>query len=180
MNSRNTAVGDVLGTFDYVHDRIMARLEGLSEREYLWEPVADCWTLREGPDGLFRADAVPDVEPVPAPVTTIAWRMWHIGSDCLLGYCERYLNDPRPEPDPCIWPGTAAAGITALEAGWSRFRRDVEGLGDEGLLEAMGPHAGLYAKDSYLTLVLHALDEVAHHGAELGLLRDLYLHGFTI
>jgi hypothetical protein len=28
-------------------------------------------------------------------------------------------------------------------------------------------------------LALHALDEAAHHGAELGVLRDLWLHGFS-
>jgi hypothetical protein len=29
-----------------------------------------------------------------------------------------------------------------------------------------------------MALVLHALDEVIHHGSELGLLQDFYLHGF--
>ena len=30
-----------------------------------------------------------------------------------------------------------------------------------------------------LDLALHVLDEVIHHGAEIGLLRDLYLHRQT-
>lgn len=33
---------------------------------------------------------------------------------------------------------------------------------------------GLYAESDTVDLVLHALDEVIHHGAEVGLLRDLY------
>jgi hypothetical protein len=43
----------------------------------------------------------------------------------------------------------------------------------------MGSRAGVYGHESYLLLALHALDEAAHHGAELGVLRDLYLHGFA-
>jgi hypothetical protein len=180
VNSEHAVVHDVLRTFDEVHARILARLEGLSDSEYLWEPVCDCWTIRADHDGLFRADGVPEVDPLPAPVTTIAWRMWHIGADCLRGYCEHFFGDERPEQDPSLWPGTADAGIRALDADWSRFRSNVEALGDEGLLGAMGPRAGRYAEDSYLALVLHALDEAAHHGAELGLLRDLHLRGFKI
>ena len=36
----------------------------------------------------------------------------------------------------------------------------------------MGP----YAESSTVDLALHVLDEVVHHGAEVGLLRDLYAH----
>ncbi len=32
-----------------------------------------------------------------------------------------------------------------------------------------------WADETYLKLALHVLDEVAHHGGEIGLLRDLYL-----
>jgi hypothetical protein len=177
MSPGNSIAHDVLRAFDDVHARILARLVDLTDSEYLWEPVPGCWTIRAGQDGLFRADAVPETDPVPAPVTTIAWRMWHVGSDCLFGYCERFFEGERSARDPLLWPGTAREGIAALDADFVRFRAEVAAL-DEGLLGAMGPRAGRYAQDSYLALALHALDEAAHHGAELGLLRDLYLHGF--
>ena len=45
--------------------------------------------------------------------------------------------------------------------------------------EPLGPVAGPYAKDDKASLVLHQLDEQIHHGAELGVLRDLYLHNQT-
>jgi hypothetical protein len=32
------------------------------------------------------------------------------------------------------------------------------------------------AEEDTASLVLHQLDEQIHHGAELGILRDLYLH----
>lgn len=43
----------------------------------------------------------------------------------------------------------------------------------------MGELGGAFGHESYLLLALHALDEVAHHGAEVGTLRDLYLHGYA-
>lgn len=38
-----------------------------------------------------------------------------------------------------------------------------------------GPGPGGWADETYLKLALHALDEVAQTGGEIGLLRDLYL-----
>jgi hypothetical protein len=68
-------------------------------------------------------------------------------------------------------------GKLALGEDWARFVSRIEALGDERLLAPMGeiaePHG--WAKASYLALALHALDEVAHHGGEIGLMRDLYL-----
>gem|GEM_PF-4928029 len=36
------------------------------------------------------------------------------------------------------------------------------------------PDWGPYAEATWLDLALRVLDELAHHGAEVGLLRDLY------
>jgi len=66
-----------------------------------------------------------------------------------------------------------------LAEDWARFRSQVESLRDERLLEPMGALGGAFGHESYLLLALHALDEAAHHAAELGVLRDLYLHGFA-
>ncbi|MHA6762582.1 DinB family protein [Streptacidiphilus sp. PAMC 29251] len=170
---------DVLTTFDDVRDRTLARLEGLSDAEYLWEPVGGCLTVRASEDGAFRADPGPEPDVVPAPFTTIGWRIWHIGADCLRSY-GRFFGDGPGGDDIHRWPGTAAEGVQALAEDWSVFRARIDSLGslgDDHLLQPMGPRAGAYSQDSYLLLALHALDEAAHHGAEIGVLRDLYLHG---
>jgi hypothetical protein len=60
------------------------KLAGLTDHEYLWEPVAGCWNVRpragdtQAPGtGPFTVDfAWP--EPSPPPTTTIAWRLAHI------------------------------------------------------------------------------------------------------
>ena len=60
-------------------DRLLARLSGLTDEEYRWEPVRDCWNVRpcpESPSG-WTVD-YPQVHPTPPPFTTIAWRLLHI------------------------------------------------------------------------------------------------------
>jgi hypothetical protein len=53
--------------------QLRPRLDGLTDDEYFWEPVKDCWTVhRDGSiDFLFPP-------PQPEPFTTIAWRMAHV------------------------------------------------------------------------------------------------------
>jgi uncharacterized damage-inducible protein DinB len=119
----------------------------------------------------FRADYSRPA-PDPAPFTTIGWRIWHIG-DCLRSFSDRFFEDRAGFSRE--WPGDAAEGIAAMNAEWARFRGHVAGLDEEGLARELGPAGGPYAKDSYHALVLHVLDEVIHHGAEIGVLRDLYI-----
>ncbi len=165
---------DLLQTFEDVRSRTFARLENLTDAEYLWEPVPDCMTVRAAADGFFRADPRPPRALTPAPVTTIAWRTWHIGADSLRGYL-RFFEDDVDLDDRHRWPGTAQEGVKALADDWASFQAHVEALGDKRLIEPMGSRAGAFAHESYLLLALHALDEAAHHGGELGVLRDLYL-----
>jgi hypothetical protein len=49
-------VHSIIRTFDYVWDRLRSRLAGLADDEYFWEPVAGCWSLRQGDDGRWRLD----------------------------------------------------------------------------------------------------------------------------
>jgi hypothetical protein len=177
MTDTGPVTRDVLQTFEDVRSRLFARVEGLTDAEYLWEPVPGCMTLRVDEDGVFLADPRPDPEPVPAPVTTIGWRIWHIGADCLRGY-GRFFTGVDPT-DVRVWPGSAKEGIEQLAEDWARFIAQVESLGDERLQQPMGELGGAFGHESYLLLALHALDEVAHHGAEIGVLRDIYLHGYV-
>ena len=89
---------------------------------------------------------------------------------------DQLLHDVPDFGDRYEWPGTADPAKLALQEDWARFVARIEALGDERLLAPMGkiaePHG--WPKASYLALALHALDEVAHHGGEIGLMRDLY------
>ena len=83
----------------------------------------------------------------------------------------RRPTDPSCQLAPKI---PAKEGVQSLAEDWERLISRIAALGDERLLEPMGLGPG-WAGESYLKLALHALDEVAHHGGEIGLLRDLYL-----
>ena len=42
---------ELAGLSDYAWQRLLDRFEGLTDEEYLWEPVPGCWTVRPGPEG---------------------------------------------------------------------------------------------------------------------------------
>jgi hypothetical protein len=155
------------------YERLRSRLVGLSDQEYLWEPVAGMWSVREV-DGRWVVEDDPEA-PAPTPVTTIAWRMWHIASSCLAQYIS-HLGPWPLEVERDEWYPDATSAIAALETSWRAFHERIHALGEVGLRSALGPSWGPFAENSWAELVTHAADELAHHGAEIALLRDLYPH----
>ncbi|MCW2497555.1 DinB family protein [Jatrophihabitans sp.] len=169
-----TALTSLLTGYDYVTDRLLTRLDGLGEAEYLWEPVPGSWSVREVAGSWQAEFASPD--PVPAPVTTIAWRLWHI-ADCLAGYVSPHLG---PWPLTVLdvdhrWHPRVAPALDDLRTSIAVFRERMVALGEEGGWQLLGPAWGPFAESTWIDLFVHAFDEVAHHGAEVALLRDLYL-----
>jgi DinB family protein len=160
------------------------RLEGLTDEEYLWEPVPGAWNLHprgtssapvQAGSGDFTLDfAIP--EPDPAPVTTIAWRLGHIVVGCLAMRSASHFAGPAADYDSWTYAGTARGALAQLDEEIERWRAGVAGLGEEGLARPCGEAEGPYAEHPMATLVLHIHREVIHHGAEICLLRDLYLH----
>jgi hypothetical protein len=158
------------------------RLDGLSDEEYLWEPVEGCWSLRPGPDGRWRLDQ-PEPEPEPPPVTTIAWRLVHIGATCLANRASAFFGDGSVPADadmfdprhvPADLPGGAAEAVAFLERSYRRWHDGIAALDDEGLARPLGPRGGPFAEDPMAELIAHISREVMHHGAEIALLRDLW------
>ncbi|MEV4903180.1 DinB family protein [Streptomyces albidoflavus] len=177
VTGHNPATRDLLAIFERARSRLFGRLDGLTDAEYHWEPVGDCVGVRPGDDGVFRvATLFPEPAPgAPDPVTTIAWRIWHIGALCLRGYVTHFFDDAPEFGDRHAWPGTADGGVRALAEDWEHFAARLASLDDARLLAPMGRGPGGWADETYQKLALHALVEVAHHGGEIGLLRDLYL-----
>ncbi|MBV9823880.1 MAG: DinB family protein, partial [Actinobacteria bacterium] len=157
---------------DYVWQRLQGRLEGLSQDEYHWVPAEPSWQVRPAESG-WRAD-YSRRNPTPAPITTIAWRMWHIGSTCLANYVSPALCEwPLPVRG-TEWFGEVGPARQAMETSYAAFRNQVTALGEDGVRSKLGPDWGAYGESTWADLVVHTLDEVAHHGAEIALLRDLY------
>src|ERR1700683_412140 len=169
------ARADIIALSDYVYQRTQARLAGLTDEEHFWAPVPGCWSVRRPEAGGYRADHAAKVK-IP-PFTTIAWRLWHL-IGCYAGARNAaWLGLPPPAGsvaagDPA--PTTAAEAVAALEHAASFWKNLLEGLSAGAWSEKLGPVAGPFADDSKRALILHQLDEQIHHGAELGVLRDLY------
>ncbi|MGH9226454.1 MAG: DinB family protein [Acidimicrobiales bacterium] len=163
----------LLAHLDYAWDRARPRMEGVTTDEYFWEPVPGCWTLRRQPDGSFLADwAAP--EPSPAPFTTIAWRLSHIGWFLNLRANHRF-GDGTLTPLTAPWPGTPEAALDWMDSGFAAYRAGVAATDDASLdVHPDGPAGWTDTRFPFALNVQHITLEVIHHGAEVSLLRDLY------
>lgn len=153
-------------------ERLLARLEGLTDDEYRWEPVAGCWNVRPSPavPGGWTVD-YPDVAPDPPPFTTIAWRLLHIADgnsiywEHAFGPGVRNFTDLPPH-------GTAQGAIDYLAESQRPVTATLDELDDDALDELRPSHFGGERPARVVFTVL--VDEQLHHGAEVALLRDLY------
>lgn len=165
---------DLLDAVDFAFRRLRDRVDGLTDEEYFWEPADGCWSVRAAGDGTFHADGSP-VPPAPAPLTNIAWRICHI-IDLLAG--ERNATwigvEPAGRLDRDGEPGTAAEAVKQLDQAFVLFRTHLAATDAAGLTVAMGSIAGAYAGSTRAAFMLHELDELVHHGAEVATMRDLY------
>ena len=163
-------------------------LDGLGDEEYLWEPVPGCWSLRRREDARSAmaagaADTVADFEhpePVPAPFTTIAWRMAHLSVGVLGERAANHFGAEAMSYPTTDWPLTAAGGLAMLDRSYERWMAGVRGLDAAGLAAPCGPSEGPYADHPMAALVLHISREVIHHGAEILTVRDLHRHAVAL
>ena len=110
-------------------------------------------------------------------MTTIAWRVCHIGGPVLGLRASQHFGDGSLTLETVDWPGTADAGLAFLEEHYAAWKAGVAGLGEEGLRAPIGPAEGPFAESPFAALILHINREVIHHGAEVAVLRDLYRAG---
>jgi hypothetical protein len=184
---------DAIKQLDWTHElaqqldrhwrgHLRPRLDGLTDEEYLWEPVPGMWSIRpRGTSGApmaagggdFTADfAFP--EPSPAPVTTIAWRIMHLVIGCFGMRAASHFGGPAVSYETYDYPGDAASALARLDASYALWIGGVRGLSPEDLRRRLGPAEGPWAESAMAELVLHINREALHHGAEIALLRDLY------
>lgn len=127
-----------------------------------------------GGSGDFTVDfAAP--EPDPPPVTTIAWRLAHVIVGIFGMRVAAHFGGPAVDYMQFGYAGTADEALAQLDTAYARWCEGVRGLGAEDLAKPCGPAEGPYAEYPIAALVLHINREAIHHGAEIALLRDLYL-----
>jgi hypothetical protein len=157
-------------------------LDGLSDDEYFWEPAPGCWSVRPRAEAVTPlaaggGDLVIDWEfppPVPAPLTTIAWRLGHVLVGIFGMRNATHFGGPPVTFTTAVWPATADSARSELDAAYETWVRGVTALDDDALARPVGPAEGAFADLPYRALVLHINREAIHHLAEVLLLRDLY------
>jgi DinB superfamily len=160
------------------HEVVCARLQGLTDAEFFWQPVPGSWTIRPlipGEEHLNGAGewiydyAIPD--PEPPPFTTIAWRLVHLGSINDMFFEHVFGPGRRDYPDQRI-PHEPASAIAWWEQGLLRFADKLAEVDDPALERAVTvPWGVTQSVERWVQTIVH---ENTHHGAEIGVLRDLY------
>jgi hypothetical protein len=156
------------GAFTMLRDRV----DGLTDDEFWWSPApGDVWTIREQEDGRWMAD-YEEPDPIPAPFTTIGWRVVHV-SECKLMYDEYAFGPARLTWDRDLSsPHSAAEALADLDRHQERLIRSVQQLNVDDLDREVLTNWGEKwpAWRILWTMIHHDL----WHGGEIGALRDLY------
>jgi len=124
--------GELLDQLDghWTH-QLRPRLDGLTDQEYLWEPVPGCWNIRargahDSPaaigSGPFTFDLLRP-PPSPAPVTTIAWRMAHLIVSVLGTRVAAQFGGPTVSNENFHYAGTAAEALAQLDGVYAAVDR---------------------------------------------------------
>ncbi|MFH8569374.1 DinB family protein [Streptomyces sp. NPDC017993] len=192
----------LLEQFDFACERLAGRMTGpvmdsgdgsetavcpMTDEEFLWEPVPDCWSVRRRADGPgpratllagagdWGRDAASYPHPWPPPFTTIAWRLSHL-SEMLSLRADHTAGGRSLTRDDYPISGDVAGAVAAFDAGATAWRKALLSI-DDAALDTVGyctyPH-GSDPEDPFIDIVWWVNQEVLHHGAEIALIRDLY------
>ena len=192
----------LLAQFDWGRERLTLRMTGpagdsgngtaieippMTDDEYLWEPVAGCWSIRryaDGPGsraarlvgaGEWGRDAGGSSPPWPPPLTTIAWRLGHL-SEMMTMRADYTVGGHTITRDTYVNAGTAAAAIVAFDVAAAAWREALVSA-DDAALDTVGRSQypnGSDPEEPFIEIVWWVNQELLHHGAEIALLRDLY------
>ncbi len=169
-------------------------LDGLTDEEFWWEPVAGCWSVRRATDarvmhgnepiGDWIVDGIRPTPEDPA-LTSIVWRVVHmtLGPWNWINNLESARNalgagrttvwdgEKVDLPEPAFQPD-AMSSVALWDEVVVRFRKATGSFDDAGLSTPVAFPWGRTLPPSWI--VSHVLRELLHHSAEVGCLRDLY------
>lgn len=155
---------------------IERNLGGLTDDEYLWEPVEACWSVRRrneirSPGCWGRGDWVVEVSPdgtsEPA-MTTIAWRLMH-SYDCATDFASRALGGSGHDWNDIEVPSEASTAVEMMLSGLDEISIALGDAHDDVLnFDDSAFHRPRWE------LLMKALQEPIHHCAEIGVLRALW------
>lgn len=171
-----TELGRLQKLIDQAFTAASWHVRDLTDDEFFDEPATPCWGVwrrDEAPRGdvLGTGEWVVDTHGPDAPlVPTIGWRLLHLAV-----WTDIYRNwtfgVTRPRAEEFDYPGSATDAVAWLERAQSAFAKEVHSL-DASLVDDLRPtHDG--TRRAVGDVVWDIAVEHLHHGAEIGLLRDL-------
>lgn len=171
----------------------------LTDDELLWDPMPGCWTVRPVEEsqtatpfvvGAWVADFDADLVTAAVggkaiePLTSIAWLFWHVGSqpgrtaqlDFLGGAhtADSGWTSPYIADHPIFT--TAEEAVGTMRAGWRALDAALRSATDEQLERPVRfwGYGGPGPMATGAQVIASTLNEVSHHGTQIGVLRDLY------
>jgi hypothetical protein len=152
--------------WNYLHKLLV----GITDQEFFWEPVPNCWRIYQMENGNWTYDyEIP--EPKPAPLTTIGWRLIHIAS-CKIMYYEYAFGPGKLTFPELVIPNTASKAVSWLEEGQALLTTALNQCTDITLETPALTNWGEWLPTWRIFWILISHD--IQHGAEIGCLRDLY------
>lgn len=172
---------------------------GLSDEELMWDPMPDSWSVRLAEEcrtatpykvGSWAVDfdaglaAAADEGRAIEPLTSIAWLFWHVGSqpgrtadlDFLGGErtAESGWTSPYLEVHPVFT--TAEEAVSTMRAGWRALDEALRSTTDADLERPtrFWGYGGPGPMGTGGQIIASTLNEISHHGTQMGVLRDLY------
>ncbi|MFE7457627.1 DinB family protein [Streptomyces sp. NPDC057554] len=112
--------------FDLTWSLFEYHMERIEPDDFLWEPAANCWTVRRSADGTWTPDWA-DTEPDPVPVPTIGWLSWHMGWWWSVATDHARSRTPRGRHS-VIWPGAGAPAVEWLRGLRTEWLTALDGL----------------------------------------------------
>lgn len=145
---------------------------GLTDEEALRSPAVAAWSVHRDRDGVWTSDWA-DEDPEPAPATTIAWTLWHIGwwwSDT----AERAFGAGAVTRDDAPWPGSVVAALERIARCHQTWRAGVSEVSAEQLASvALGDQCWPLRGLPFARVVAWVNAELMKNTAEIGATRRI-------
>jgi len=148
----------------------------LTDEEALCPPAPGAWTVHQDADGSWAADWS-DEEPDPAPPTSIAWLLWHIGW-WWLDVTERAFGAGPVSRADAPWPGSIAAALERIAGCHERWLAGVTEATAEQLSSVeMGDRCWPLTGLPFTHVVAWVNGELMKNTAEIGVTRRILSAG---
>jgi DinB superfamily len=155
------------------YQMVWDRLQGVTDDEYFWQPVPDCWTVFRQANGRWTYHyELPT--PQPHPFTSIAWRVTHIAL-CKIMYHEYAFGPAELTWHTIETPSSVAEALAVLARGQRLLIKELANLSGDADLDVLRRTNWGETWPTwriFWTMIHHD----AQHGGEIGCIRDLYLY----